>query len=250
MATEERTEESARVDEGQPSANSPTGSTAGSGIADPGLLVSLSFQRSASFAQFAAALAAAQGEMEGASKDSLNPHFKNKYADLAAVWDACRTPLSKHGIAVIQPPCAQGPTVTVTTLLVHRSGEFIQSDLTMTAQQNTPQGIGSCITYARRYALQSMVGIAPEDDDGNAASSMTNGHAQRGPSIAIPKSAPDGFDEWLIDLEATADNGSEALKAAWTKSQPYFRKHLTDTDNARWERLKAKAAKVKEAVGA
>jgi hypothetical protein len=63
---------------------------------------------------------------------------------------------------------------------------------------------------------------------------------------------PEGFDDWLADLEATADEGTDALQAAWKKSQPYFRAHLTDTDNARWERIKAKAAKAKAkvAVGA
>src|SRR5690606_11085019 len=112
----------------------------------------------------------------------------------------CRAPLSKHGTAVLQPPCAQGPTVTVTTWLAHKSGEWIQSDLTMTAAQNTPQGIGSCITYARRYALQSMVGIAPEDDDGNAASHGSNGGGQRrSESSELPAAksgpAPAGFDD-------------------------------------------------------
>jgi hypothetical protein len=212
----------------------------------PGVVVRMSFRRSSSFARFAGALAKAQREMSGASKDSLNPHYKNKYADLAAVWDACREPLGKHGIAVIQPPCASGPNVTVTTMLCHESGEYIESDLTMTAQQNTPQGIGSCITYARRYALQSMVGIAPEDDDGNAASQTPNSR----PQAAQRPSVPEGFTDWLTDLEATADEGTAALEKAWKGSQPYLRKHLTDTNTAKWEAMKAKAAKVKEPVSA
>lgn len=234
--------------------------TAGQDEADPGVLVSLTFRRSKSFARFAGALAKAQREMTGASKDNLNPHFKSKYADLASVWDACREPLGKHGIAVIQPPCAEGPKVMVTTLLAHESGEWIESDLTMTAGQNTPQGIGSCITYARRYALQSMVGIAPEDDDGNAASQQSSPRAVSRdaavdqpwkPSQALrPAPAPDGFDNWLTDMETVADEGTTALMAAWKKSQPYYRKHLTDTDNAKWEAIKARAAKVKESVGA
>lgn len=243
MQAEEQ--ELARVDLRDDSTDSPT---AWVDEGDPGVLVSFTFQRSTAFAQFAAALAAAQGEMEGASKDNVNPHFKSRYADLASVWDACRAPLSKNGIAVIQPPCAQGPTVTVTTLLAHKSGEYIQSDLTMTAQQNTPQGIGSCITYARRYALQSMVGIAPEDDDGNAAS-QTNGHAQA--TRPQPAKAPDGYEDWIIDLGLVAAEGSDPLKAAWTKSKPEYRKHLTDTDPAKWDRLKSNAAKVcKEPVSA
>jgi len=195
---------------------------------------------SSSLAQLATALAKAQAEIGGAAKSKTNPHFKSAYADLAEVWDACRPALTKHGLAVVQPVSAEGAQVTVTTLLLHASGEWISSDLTMTAQQNTPQGIGSCITYARRYALASMVGVAPEDDDGNAASQTTNARPQAVP--AKPK-APEGFDNWLSDLEAVADEGSDALKATWQKSQPYFRKHLTDTDGAKWETLKAKAAR-------
>lgn len=200
---------------------------------------------SPSLAALAGALAKAQGEITGAAKDKTNPHFKNAYADLASVWEACRAPLSKHGLSVLQPASADGAKVTVTTLLLHSSGEFVSSDLTMTAQQNTPQGIGSCITYARRYALASMVGIAPEDDDGNAASASPSGGpravAQR--PVETP-TAPPGFDEWLVDLEAVADEGTAALESAWKKSQPFLRKHLTETQPRTWEALKAKAAKV------
>jgi hypothetical protein len=196
--------------------------------------------RSESIAALAGALAKAQGEITGATKDKKNPHFKNDYADLASVWDACRPALTKNGLAVVQTVGAEGPAVAVTTTLMHASGEWISGTLTMTAQQNTPQGVGSVITYARRYSLASVVGVAPEDDDGNAASqsSVTK------PVAVARLAAPDGFDDWLADLEATAQNGEAALKAAWTKSQPYMRKHLTDTDNARWERLKARAGAV------
>lgn len=237
-------EEVTRVDAMGASSDSPTASADEA----PGTIVDITFKRSVSFARFAGALAKAQREMEGASKGNINPHFKNRYADLASVWDACREPLGKHGIAVLQPPCAQGPSVTVTTLLAHDSGEWIQSDLTMTAQQNTPQGIGSCITYARRYALQSMVGIAPEDDDGIAASQPPSGNNQQPrqqPTPFTAPKAPEGFDHWLADMEACADEGTTALEAAWKKSQPYLRKHLTDTNNAKWDALKARAAKVK-----
>jgi hypothetical protein len=196
-------------------------------------------------AALAAALAKAQGEIEGASKDKTNPHFKSSYADLASVWDACREPLSKNGLAVMQPCFADGPRVTVTTILAHASGEFIEVDLVMTAGQNTAQGIGSAITYARRYALSSMVGVAPEDDDGNAAS-QSNGNGRKpeqAPMKVETNSAPPaGFDEWLADLEAVADEGTAALESAWKKSQPYFRKHLTDTNKGKWEAIKTRAA--------
>jgi hypothetical protein len=202
-------------------------------------------RRSQSMAALAAGLAKAQGEIEGASKDKTNPHFKSSYADLASVWDACREPLSKNGLAVMQPSFADGPRVTVTTILVHSSGEFIEVDLTMTAAQNTPQGIGSCITYARRYALASLVGVAPEDDDGNAASQGNgNGHAVVEPARK-PTSVPAGYGDWLADMTASADEGVEALKAAWENSKPDYRKHLMATNNGLWESLKKKAALVK-----
>lgn len=210
------------------------------GTGGDAVIVALTFKRSSTFGALAGALAKAQGEIAGATKDKTNPHFKSSYADLASVRDACRDPLSKAGIAVLQPVLSDGPRVTVTTLLAHASGEWISTDLTMAAGQNTPQAIGSCITYARRYALASMVGVAPEDDDGNAASQQSPSRPQ-----AVPQPVPpEGFDEWLIELEATAMEGTEALQSAWKKSQPFMRKYLTDTDNARWERLKKKAAAV------
>lgn len=200
--------------------------------------------RSASIGALAAALAKAQGEMEGAAKGNTNPHFKSKYADLASVWDACRGPLSKHGLSVLQPVSADGAKVTVTTILAHSSGEWLEESLTMTAQQNTPQGVGSAITYGRRYGLASMVGIAPEDDDGNAASG--HNHPARAKAEDEDQREPTGYKRWLDDLTAVADNGSEALQAAWSKSNVDYRRHLTSTANgAKWEALKKKAATVK-----
>lgn len=117
-----------------------------------------------------AALVKAQPNFKGAAKSSTNPHFKSKYADLAEIEDACLPALNKAGIAVLQPVRAEDTRVSVTTLLAHESGEWIAEDLTITAVQNTPQAIGSAITYGRRYGLAAMVGVAPEDDDGHAAS--------------------------------------------------------------------------------
>lgn len=203
--------------------------------------------RSESIAALAAALAKAQGEMEGAAKANINPHFKSKYADLASVWDACREPLSKHGLSVLQPVSADGARVTVTTILAHSSGEFISEALTMTAAQNTPQGVGSTITYGRRYGLASMVGIAPEDDDGNAGSNTGQPQQARAEVPTVPA----GYEDWWLDMVATADSGTEALHDAWKKSKPAFRDFTTKTRNEKWEAIKAKAAKVaKVPIGA
>jgi hypothetical protein len=193
--------------------------------------------KSDSIALLAAALAKAQAEMAGASKDKTNPHFKSAYADLASVWDACRVALTKHGLAVLQPVSAEDAKVTVTTILTHSSGEYLASDLTMTATQNTPQGIGSCITYARRYALASMVGVAPEDDDGNAASQKP---AQTTQAAFVAE--PVGFTAWWEGIQDVAAEGSVALKRAWAAARPEYRQHVTKLHTDRWEVIKAKAA--------
>lgn len=120
--------------------------------------------------EIAAALAKAQGEMAGAKKDSTNPHFRSKYADLASVWEACRGALSSNGIAVVQALQSDDPEIVgVTTVLTHSSGQWMSSGFCMRPTKADPQGIGSCVTYARRYALAAMVGVAPEDDDGEGA---------------------------------------------------------------------------------
>lgn len=121
------------------------------------------------------ALAAAQGQMTGAAKSSQNPFFRSKYADLASCWDACRDALSKNELAVIQTPEANPDIVIVMTTLVHSSGEWIRGRLSMKPTKSDPQGMGSALTYARRYALAAMVGLAQVDDDGNAASEPNEG---------------------------------------------------------------------------
>lgn len=120
--------------------------------------------------ELAGALAKAQGKITGALKDSANPFFKSKYADLASVWDACRSALSENGLAVVQQTEADESGVMVITTLAHSSGQWMRSSLRLQPKDASPQGIGSAITYGRRYALAAAVGVAQVDDDGNAAS--------------------------------------------------------------------------------
>lgn len=115
------------------------------------------------------ALAKVQGSIKPAKKESENPFFKQKYADLTSVWDSCRKELSTNGLAVIQTTKNSNGEVTVVTTLAHESGQWIRGELTMKPIKNDPQGIGSAITYARRYALAAMIGIATEDDDAETA---------------------------------------------------------------------------------
>jgi hypothetical protein len=127
----------------------------------------MDFRQSESIKELATALAKAQSEVKGALKDSNNPFFKSKYADLGSVWDAVREPLAKNNLAIVQFP--QGDC-SLLTILTHSSGEYMSASYTMTPTKKDPQGIGSAITYMRRYALQSVMGVCPEDDDGNQAS--------------------------------------------------------------------------------
>lgn len=126
---------------------------------------------SESIAALAAALAQAQAVMSGAKKDSANPFFKSKYADLASCWEAARAALPGQGLCVIQTTRAsEKEEVVVVTRLAHSSGEWVEGELPLPVSKADAQGFGSALTYARRYALCAIVGIAPEDDDGNLAS--------------------------------------------------------------------------------
>jgi hypothetical protein len=142
--------------------------------------------RSTEIAELAAALAKAQGAFKAAVKDSANIHLKTRYADLASVWGACREALAANGLAVIQDPSFEDGVVTVVTTLLHTSGQWWESILRATPAQGTPQGIGTVITYLRRYGLSSVIGIAPDDDDdANAASA-----SQIAEQMSAPNQAP------------------------------------------------------------
>lgn len=145
----------------------------------------------------AAALAKAQTEMGKALKQSNNPHFKSKYADLGNVMDACLPALNAAGIAVIQPTGEDDHGRFVETVLIHESGESLNCRVPLILNKNDMQGFGSAVTYARRYGLMAMAGIAPEDDDGNAA-------AKAAPKPEAPKSiSADQFREIQALIETT-----------------------------------------------
>lgn len=149
-------------------------------------------EQSAEIGELAAALAVAQGEITGALKDSANPFFKSKYADLASVWDACRASLSKNGLAVIQVAGTNNDgAAVITTTLAHKSGQWIRGSIALMPVKSDPQGMGSALTYARRYALAAMVGVAQVDDDANAASGK----------VTHTKADPLGRDELNVNAE-------------------------------------------------
>ena len=165
-----------------------------------------------SIKELATALAKAQATMAGAKKDSTNPHFRSKYADLASIWEACRDALTSNGIAVVQMTRATAEeAVIVETRLMHSSGEWTEGELLVPVTKADAQGYGSAITYARRYALAAAVGVAPEDDDGNAAA------AARPTAKQVLPGAMNG-----------ADVNREALNMMTEEEQDYLRSEAAE----------------------
>jgi ERF superfamily len=115
------------------------------------------------------ALVMAQGEMMPAVKDSVNPFFKSKYADLASVVEASRPSLIKYGLCVMQTTTVSADKNTLVTTLAHTSGQWIKSEILINPVKNDPQGLGAAMTYLRRYSYAAMVGVVTEDDDGETA---------------------------------------------------------------------------------
>ena len=158
----------------------------------------------------ATAMVKAQKEFGPALKSSTNPFFTSKYADLAACVEAVIDALNNNGIALIQK-CHESDTgVNVETLLLHESGESLSCGvLHVPASKQDPQGYGSALTYARRYSLMAACGIAPEDDDGNAAS-----RTARNPLDSIPKLAgvPIPTPATKVDLETIKEDIPSSVK--------------------------------------
>lgn len=124
---------------------------------------------SESIKEIAVAMNKAQSEITAAKKDSANPFFKSSYADLGSVIKAVKLAMSENGLSYMQAPEMSEHSVGVTTLIMHTSGEWVQSSLMLPLQKMDPQAAGSAITYARRYALQSLMGLPAADDDAEFA---------------------------------------------------------------------------------
>jgi ERF superfamily protein len=125
-------------------------------------------QQSETINELAAALSKAQGEMQAAIKDKINPFFKSSYADLGSVWDAARPVLSKYGLCVMQTTeimSGEGAKIVMVTTLAHTSGQWVKSYLPLNPAKSDSQGIGAALTYLRRYALSAIVGVVCDDDD-------------------------------------------------------------------------------------
>lgn len=171
----------------------------------------LGFQTSAELDQLFAALAKAQGEIQGAAKSALNPAFKTAdgsgrpYSTLADCWTACREPLAKNDLSIMQPPAFRGGSeVVVITLLGHKSGQWMRCAVRIPSDSKA-QSIGSAITYARRYGLSSLVGIAPdEDDDGGEATAGATRVAEQRTARADAAADPDAQRFAALDRQVSA----------------------------------------------
>ena len=146
-------------------------------------------QERPSIKNIAVALSKFQSELEAAKKDSENPFLKSFYSDLRSVWNVIREPLAKNGLAVTQIPTIHEKLgMILVTKLLHTSGEFIESSYPINPVKNDPQGVGSALTYARRYALSAILGVVSEgDDDGHRA---TNGKPIQEPKRKQEKKPP------------------------------------------------------------
>jgi hypothetical protein len=192
------------------------------------------------------AFIAAEHEVGVVKKTADNPHFKSKYADLEAVMEACAEALKKNKLAVWQSVSEDGSKMV--TRLYHESGQWLEGYTPLIIDKNTMQGLGSAYTYARRYGLMAALGIAPEDDDGNAASS-TEKAFKPGVKTAAPKTTEEAAhvaDARDILLKAEKITDAEefsaftkgcgerlaTIKAASVKTYEFTMKKLGEIDAA------------------
>jgi len=168
-----------------------------------------------SITKLAAALVAAHADVQHATKDSTNPHFKSGYASLNSLIDTVKPAFLKHGLTVVQLPAAGHDGAALESVVMHESGEFLSTIATSPIAKQDPQGIGSAYTYLRRYSLSAIAGIAQEDDDGNAASyhpdqSPTGGLSRK---MACPSCGSSLWDN-IADKKAKPHSKSPDLKCS------------------------------------
>lgn len=160
-------------------------------------------------------LVKAQKAMGAVLKNANNPHLKSKYADLSAVLDACQTALHDNGFAIMQPSGKDQEGAFVETVLAHESGETFVSRVYLVIGKQDMQGVGSAITYARRYGLLGMAGLAPEDDDGEGTKAPKHGE----PKVDAPPFDPLAAHDRIVKrLESAHDY--DDLCSVWTAEKP------------------------------
>jgi hypothetical protein len=146
-------------------------------------------EQSANITDLAKALNKLQGELKTVPRDKINPNFNSKYADLSAIWEACRKPLAENGLSLVQTTDRSGEDIVLETLLLHETGEWIKGKLPINAMRDEPQAIGSAISYARRYAMSAMLGIVSDEDDDAEAGVVHQGRKNNSYSPDMPQPA-------------------------------------------------------------
>jgi len=169
-------------------------------------------RNSENLASISPALVKAINAIEGVKKGAANPFFKSKYANLESVIEAAHDALAANGLAVMQGPGPMdGNCITLTTRLIHESGEWIETDFSLPAGKMDPQAAGSAITYARRYSLMAMLNMPAVDDDGEASMPRTTKPGEpKNPNVSVH---PEGPDFW--GAEGPGMSAAQAKKEGW-----------------------------------
>lgn len=180
----------------------------------------------------APALVKAINAIDGVKRDASNPHFKSKFATLEAVIDAAQHALASNGLTVLQGPgLMQGNALTVSTRLLHESGEWIETEFAIPMAKQDPQAAGSAVTYARRYSLMAMLNMPAVDDDGESA--MQRGQSQQPQQQARRDTGPgevDGVDWW--GAEGSGVSAHQAKKEGWDDLHEQLRSQIDQLHTA------------------
>ena len=190
-----------------------------------------SVRRSTSFTQFAVAMAKVQSEIEDPTKNKkadAGVRGSYRYADLPTVLDVVRPALSRNGFAFMQLPCELDGQPALTTLLVHASGDWLETTVYLRAVKYDPQGIGSALTYARRYAILAVCGIAADDDDDGKAACQP---AKSQPAAQQPQAVSDSAKEIAAAFDA-AKSRADGVVPSKRYGDALDAGHVSDADKA------------------
>lgn len=198
--------------------------------------------------ELATALASAQGQMEAASRDAVNPHLKNRYATLSSIIEAARKPLSDNGLSFAQILSTGADGMVLETILMHSSGQWLQSEVFVDSEQmgnrgvNSLQALGSALTYYKRYALAAMIGasIAEDDDDGNDAPKSRHQRASQNGKPEQKTNGKPAPQKPRVDEEKPYKFPSNAAETFWKQVQGstenYYKNpfHLVEVLGGQW----------------
>jgi len=222
-------------------------------------------EKSESIKELAKALCKAQGELGHAKKDSVNPHFRSKYSDISEVIDTIKPVFTANGLSFLQMPSMEGNLLTLNTMLLHTSGEYVCEVAKTPVSKQDPQGVLAAITYLRRGALTAFSGLSQEDDDGNTASKPDHDYSpararnsaitshprlnmppSKGvathneptvfnrPDDAPPPHTDDDIPDWMLDEQPSGVLGSQEPEKTYHYKPPFDKKDRAKALGCRW----------------